>query len=107
METVPFFGIVFALHVIAALSFLLAVFFAVRLYRETDRGWYWLSLVLSAIVFAIPQWMKFVFPPIFPRGFMPLNPVIEEASGILGSLLFTLSCWGMYKTMKHIRKRVE
>lgn len=106
MEFEYFFVFVFVLHVIAALSFLLAVFFAIRLYNETDKGWYWLSLVLSAMFFAVPQVLRFILPPVVGFNFR-LMPVVEEASGIIASLFFTLSCYGMYATMKHIRNRLE
>jgi len=101
-----FFVFAFAMHIVAALSFLLAVFFAIRLYTETDRGWYWFTLVLSAIFFALPQLFTFIFPP-FSRRPEPSFPIISEASGIIASLLFAVSCYGMYKTMLHIRKNVE
>jgi len=95
----------FILHLLAALSFVLAVFFAIRLYQETDKGWYWFTLVISAIFIALPQWLTFVFPR---AGFRPdpLSPLISEVSGIFSGLLFALSCYGMYSTMKKIRKRV-
>lgn len=97
--------IVFVLHVIGALSFLLVVFFAIKLYSETDKGWYWLTLVLSAIILAFPQWLALTFPPA-PGAFFSLQ-LIRDATDIAGSLLFAVSCYGMYKTMRHIRKRVE
>jgi len=106
MYFIDFRDVLFLLHLFAALSFVLAVFFAVKLYRETDRGWYWFTLVLSAVFIALPQWFTFVIPR---AGFRPdpLFPLIDEASGILSGLLFALSCYGMHSTMRHIRKRLE
>ena len=95
-----------SLHILAALSFILAVYCAIRLYQETDKGWYWLSLVLSAIFFALPQWIGFV-APLFLAPVRLFPPIIDEASEILGGLFLALSCYGMYKTMMHIRKRVD
>jgi len=106
MEFEDFRMAVIGLHVVAALGFILAVYFAFKLYRETDRGWYWLSLVLSAVFFAVPQWLTFVFPFMGLR-FNPAFPIITEVGDIAAGLLFTLSCYGMYTTMKHIRKKVE
>jgi len=105
MYFIDFRDVLFLLHLFAALSFVLAVFFAVKLYRETDRGWYWFTLLLSAVFIALPQWLIFVIPR---AGFRPdpIFPIISEASGILTGLLFALSCYGMYSTMKRIRKRV-
>ena len=93
------------LLVLAALSFLVALFFAIKLYRETDRGWYWLTLVLSALFFGIAHWTLILFPFSFV-GFEFLA-LIQESSEIIASLLFALSCYGMYSTMKRIRKRIE
>ncbi|VVC01451.1 Uncharacterised protein [uncultured archaeon] len=96
---------IFALHVIGALCFLLVVFFAIKLYGETDKGWYWLALVLSAVIFAFPQWLSLTFPP-GPGAYFSLS-MIREATDITGSVLFAVACYGMYRTMKRIRKRVE
>jgi len=94
------------LHILAAFSLLLAVYFAIKLYQETDKGWYWFTLVLSAIFFSLPQWIGFV-APLFLAPVRLFPPIIDEASEILGGLLFALSCYGMYKTMHYIRKKVD
>ena len=100
-------SIIFAmLHILAAFSLILAVYFAIKLYQETDKGWYWLSLVLSAIFFAVPQWFGFIAPLIRP-GILVFPPIIDETSEILAGLLLAVSCYGMYKTMHYIRKKVE
>lgn len=92
------------LHVFAAASVVFAFVYAYKLYIETDRAWYWLSLLLSALFFAISQWI-FIFFPLDPR--LAFFGFTREASEILATLLFALSCYGIYKTMKDIRKRVE
>lgn len=93
-----------ALHIIAGVCAAGAVILAYKLYTETDKGWYWLSLFLSAIFMALPQWILFILPHII--GFEFLNSVGEMFS-IIGTLLFAVSCYGIYKTMMDIRKRVE
>ncbi len=103
------------LRIAAALSVVVAVFIAFKLYRETDRGWYWACLVLSALFFALSQWM-FIFFPLVPRFGPGMRPgpggfegisVLRDASEIAASVLFAVACYGMYKTMHKIRKRVE
>jgi len=94
----------FLLHLAAAFSFVCAVVLVIALYRETDKGWYWLGLVLSIILIAFSQWLMVVFPHGIGGPFLP---VLSEASAILGSLLLTVSFYGMYKTMRDIRKRME
>jgi hypothetical protein len=98
-------GILELLHIAAGLGFLSAVVLAIKLYFETDRGWYWLSLVLSAFFFALSQWATIVFP-LSIENFEALA-LVQETSDLLAGLLFAISCFGIYKTMKEIRKRVE
>jgi hypothetical protein len=93
------------LHILAAASVLLAVFFAYQLYKETDRAWYWLSLLLSAVLFVFAQGILVVFPPGGPR--FALQGIMSEMSDIAATLLLAVSCYGIYKTMHEIRKRVE
>lgn len=97
-------GIFSILHIIAAASVLVAVYFAYKLYKETDRAWYWLSLLLSAFFFALAQWINIVFPG-GPR--FALLGILSESGDIVATLLLAVSCYGIYKTMKDIRKRVE
>ena len=92
------------MRVVAAVSMAGAVVVAYKLYSETDRGWYWLSLLLSAFFMALSQWILIIFPLI--RSFEILG-ILRDASEIVATLLFALSCYGIYKTMKEIRKRVE
>jgi hypothetical protein len=92
------------LHVVADLVTLMAMYFAFKLYTETDKGWYWLSLLLSTFFLAAGQWMT-IFLPIL-RGFGIVGVLIEVCD-IVAALLFGLSCYGIYRTMKEVRKRVE
>ncbi|VVB99836.1 Uncharacterised protein [uncultured archaeon] len=107
MDFIDFRFAIFGLHVLAALSFVLAVYFAFKLYQETDKGWYWLTLVLSALLFAVPQLLTFILPVLAPPRFAIPPPIIDEAISIAAGLLFALSCYGMYSAMVRIRKRVE
>jgi hypothetical protein len=98
-------GLLDVLHLAAGLGFLAAVAFALKLYVETDKGWYWLSLVLSAAFFALAHWSSIIFPISLEN--FELLAIIQEASEIVAAILFSVSCYGIYKTMKEIRKRVE
>ncbi|VVB65560.1 Uncharacterised protein [Candidatus Gugararchaeum adminiculabundum] len=101
----------------AALGVLAAVFFSYRLYRETDKGWYWGTLVLSALFFALSQWVFVLFPIARVHGPGPGGPgpgpmwgdlaLLRDVCEILAPALFAISCYGIYKTMHAIRKRVE
>lgn len=99
-----FFSILILLHIISAIFVLAVVYFAYKLYLETDKGWYWLSLLLSAFLFALSQWTIVLIP-------LGINfrivPIISELIEIFAVLLFALSCYGMYKAMIQIRRRLE
>lgn len=95
----------FVLHAIAAISMVGAVALVIKLYRETDKGWYWLCLVLSIVLLALSQWMDLIFP-LAVRS-MRILMLLSEVSQIAGSVLLIVSFYGMYKTMKYIRKRIE
>ena len=92
------------LRVAAAIGVVVAVFFAFKLYRETDKGWYWGCLVLSAFFMALSQWLVILLPLIKDFGVLG---VLRDVSEILASVLFAVSCYGMYRAMHTIRKRVE
>ncbi len=93
----------FLLHFVTAVSVIGAFILAFKLYTETDKGWYWLSLLLSAFFFALAQWI-FVLFPLIP--FPPLLGTLRDLSELAAILLFAISCYGIYKTMKMIRKMV-
>ncbi len=99
------FGLFGFLHVLAAFSMLATLALVIKLYLETDKGWYWLCLVLSILLIAISQCVDLLFPPGL-RGFMIIG-LLSEICQIAGGLLLAVSFYGMYRTMKSIRKRIE
>jgi len=92
-------------HIIAGISFLGVIYFAYLLYKETDKGWYWISLFLSALSFASAEWFTIIFP--MGRRDFPISQTLSDLANISGAILFAVSCYGLYKTMHYIRKRVE
>ena len=91
------------LHIFAALTVIVALMLAFKLYLETDKGWYWLSLFLSTLFFAVSQWTAIAFP--FVQSFAVIG-ILRQASEILATILLAVSCYGMYSAMKEIRKMV-
>ncbi len=98
-------GFLDLLHIAVGIGFLAAVALSVKLYLETDRKWYWLSLVLSASFFALSLWSTLIFP-LSIENFESLS-LLQETSELAAGILFSVSCYGIYKTMIDIRKRVE
>jgi hypothetical protein len=103
MQPVGFPEFVLVFRIATALGVVAAVFFAFKLYLETDKKWYWGALVLSAFFLALSQWSFILLP--FVSHWM-LGPV-RDTSDVLASVLFAVACYGMYSTMHKIRKRVE
>lgn len=93
------------LHILASIGLLIALFFAIKLYRETDKTWYWVTLVLAVFFFALSDWSTILFPISIPN--LEILAFLQESSEILASIFFAISCYGIYKTMIDIRKRVE
>lgn len=92
------------MRVVAAVSAAGAVIFAFKLYNETDRGWYWLTLFLSILLVSLSQWLVILIPRVHG---LEVFGLIRDLADIAGIFLFAVSCYGIYKTMKDIRKRVE
>jgi hypothetical protein len=92
------------LHVVSAVSVVCALVLAIKLFMETDKVWYWFSLLLSALFFALSEWIIVLMPVL--RSF-DLIVSMQEMCDILAILFFAASCYGIYRTMKDIRKRVE
>ncbi|MEW6721772.1 MAG: hypothetical protein AB1324_00765, partial [Candidatus Micrarchaeota archaeon] len=61
--------------------------------------------VASAFFFAVSQWATIIFPISLEN--FELLAIVQETSELVAGLLFAVSCFGIYKTMKEIRKRVE
>ncbi len=93
------------LHLIASLGAIAAFVVAFRMYKETDKGWYWLSMLLSSFFLALSQ-ILFILFPLGAADFRTIA-LVEEISTIVAVVLFAASCYGIYKTMKSIRKRIE
>lgn len=93
------------LHLFAGFAFLIALVLSAKLYTETDKGWYWISLLFSALFFSIGHWLNIIFPMNIYN--FQLLAFLQETSEIFGALLFAAASYGIYSTMKEIRKRVE
>ena len=87
---------------LGSVGFVIAVYFAFRLSRETENERYWLVLALSSLVMAMHQWsmIPWSLHIIAERARL----IIQEASAIAGSLLFTYAMYGLYSSMKKIRE---
>src|SRR5512147_1023332 len=82
-------GLLNLVHILAGIGFLAAVIFAFKLYRETDRGWYWLSLVVSAFFFALSQWSTIIFPVSIQN--FELLALVQETSEVIAGVSFAIS----------------
>ncbi len=95
----------YMLQIVAGGAFLVSLVFAIKLYLETDRGWYWLCLVLSAFFFLLSQLSSQIFPLTIQQ--FAFLAFVQESSKIVAGFFFAVSAYGIYKTMKKIREKVE
>lgn len=91
------------LEIIAVFAFFISFLFSVKLYLETDKGWYWLSFCISSFVFTITHLVKVIWPLNLVD--FELLAVIQETGEIVGALFFAMACCGIYFGMKKIREK--
>ncbi len=92
------------LILLGSVGFLVAVYYAFVLSRETGNERYWLILAFSAIFMAIHQWT--MIPWEFHIITDDVRFVIQEISVIAGSALFAYSIYGLSSSMKKIREKM-
>lgn len=100
-----FFQLLFLFHFIALFCILCAMYFAIKLYKETDKGWYWGGLLFGVVFYSISQILTFLFPTLVTT--IKILPLFIELAEIIGAILLGVSFYGMHKTMNEIRKRIE
>lgn len=93
------------LILVGSLGFLIALYYAVMLSRETQHERYWLMLGLSALFLAIHQWT--MIPWEFHLITNEIKFLIEQLSAILGAITFGYATYGLATSMRKIREKVE
>lgn len=93
------------LILLGSLGFLVVVFFAFKLSRETKNEKYWLILAISAIFLAVHQWA--MVPWELHLITTEVKFVVQEVSVIIGAILFAFAVYGLYDSMKKIRRKME
>jgi hypothetical protein len=92
------------LSIVSSLVFLIGVYFAFKLSKETRHEKYWLYFVLGFFIFAIHHWMM------IPLNFglsNEIQEIIEHTTSIIGALFIGYATFGLYNSMRKIRKRLE
>ena len=90
---------------LGSIGFLIAVYYAFRLAKETKNEKYWLILAISAIFLAIHQWA--MIPWSFKIITDEIRIIIQQISVIIGAILFTYSVYGLFSSMRKIRRKLE
>lgn len=94
-------GLVF----LGSVGFLLVIYYAFRLSRETKHEKYWVVLALSALFLGIHQWVLIPWELHLITDRVRL--LLEQVSAIFGAVLFAYAVYGLHSSMKSIRKRME
>lgn len=93
------------LILIGSVGFLIAVYYAFKLSKETKNEKYWLALAISAILLALHQWT--MIPWEFHIITDNVRFVIQEISAIIGSILFAYALYGLFTSMRKIKEKME
>jgi hypothetical protein len=93
------------LILLGSVGFLIAIYYAIKLSKETKNERYWLALAISAILLAIHQWS--MVPWEFHIITDNVRFVIQQISGIIGAILFAYAVHGMFASMKKIREKLK
>ncbi len=88
---------------VTTLFFGVALYLSIKLSREVKGEHYWIFFSISIIGFAMTH---FAMTP----GLLGLNPTtletIHEAGEIIGAFAIAYASYGLYTSLKHIRKRM-
>ena len=93
------------LLIIASIVLLVAVYFSFKLSRETKHEKYWILLSLGLLIFAIHHWLMIPFQ--FGNVSSEARELIDSFSSILGGILIAYSTYGLYKSMRLVKQKVE
>jgi len=93
------------LALIESIGFLVVVYYAFKLSKETKHERYWLILSISAIFLAVSEWAT--LPWEFHIITSNIREVIEQISRILGAILFGYAVYGLATSMKKIREKMR
>jgi len=93
------------LLIIASVVLLIAVYFSFKLSRETKHEKYWFLLSLGLFIFAVHHWLMIPFH--LGSVSDDIQGIINQLSSILGGILVAYSTYGLYKSMKLVKQKVE
>ena len=93
------------LAIVASITFLIAVYFAYKLSKETKHEKYWVVLAIGFLIFAIHHWI--MVPGILGKFNENLIEIIEHSSSIIAALLIAYATYGLYNSMKIIKKKIQ
>lgn len=91
--------------VLSIASFLVAIYFAVLLSKESSGERYWFFFVVAAVGFGLAHVLNvlsfFMILPSQPAYFL------MEVGQIAGAASLAYACFGLYRQMKKVRERIE
>jgi len=90
---------------LSSIIFLIAVYFSFKLSKETKHEKYWLFLALGFFIFAIHHWM--MIPWSLDLINQNIKENIEHLSSIIGASFIAYATYGLYNSMKSIKKKIQ
>lgn len=92
------------LILLGSLGFIIVVYYAFRLSKETRNDKNWLVLAVSAVFLAMHQWT--MIPWEFHIITNDVRFAIQQISVIIGAVLFAYAIYGLFTSMKKIREKM-
>lgn len=93
------------LIVVASLALLFAVYFSFMLSKETKHEKYWILLALGLFIFAVHHWL--MIPSLWGNISEEMIETIDNITSILGGIIIAYSTYGLYKSMRLVKQKVE
>lgn len=93
------------LTIVSTLLFILAVFFAIKLSRETSGEKYWFFLLVATVSMAVFHIVRHPWAAALLSG-EAVN-IIVEISEIVGAFSMAYAAFGLYTSMKRIREKIS
>lgn len=97
-------GLELLIVLVVSVSFLIAVYFCIRLSQETRHERYWLALAIGAFMQALHHWLS------LPWHFHLISESLlywaYQLTALIGALFLAYAVYGLYSSMREIRRKI-
>ena len=93
------------LATIASVTLFVAVYFSIKLSRESGNEKYWIVMSIGFIIFAAHHWLMHPFQ----LGFVSEETmhIIQHVTSAIAALLLAYSIHGLYTSMRKVKEKLR